>query len=166
MCKNGLKKRPRVHKLQASASISWCILFGVNRLDLQQLSRLRVRDAKALLNAGNFAGAYYMAGYSMECAIKAAIAKQTQRHDFPNRQLAQDSWTHDLKKLLQIASLWPKFELAMKENSNLELNWAIAKEWRESSRYMLSTSQNQAADLYSAFTARTHGILSWLKTYW
>ena len=88
-----------------------------------------MRDAKALLNAGNFPGAYYMAGYSVECAIKAAIAKQTRRHDFPNKQLAQDSWTHDLKKLLQIASLWPKFELAMKENSNLELNWAIAKEW-------------------------------------
>lgn len=138
----------------------------MNRIDLQKLSRLRVRDAKALLNAGNFPGAYYMAGYSVECAIKAAIAKQTRRHDFPNKQLAQDSWTHDLKKLLQIASLWPKFELAMKENSNLELNWAIAKEWKESSRYVLSTSQNQAADLYSACTARTHGILSWLKTYW
>ena len=107
-----------------------------------------------------------MAGYSVECAIKAASAKQTRRHDFPNKQLAQDSWTHDLKKLLQIASLWPKFDLAMKENSNLELNWAVAKEWKESSRYVLSTSQNQAADLYSAYTARIHGILSWLKTYW
>lgn len=42
------------------------ILPSVNRQELQQLSRVRARDAKALLDAGNYAGAYYMAGYSLE----------------------------------------------------------------------------------------------------
>jgi HEPN domain-containing protein len=138
----------------------------MNRQDLQKLSRLRARDAKALLEAGNHAGAYYLTGYSVECAIKAAIAKRTQRHDFPNRQVAQDSWSHDLKKLLQTAGLWSTFEDAMRTNPNLVLNWAVAKDWSESSRYILTTSQQQAADLYSACTAKTHGLLSWIKTYW
>lgn len=138
----------------------------MNRNKLQQLSRLRVRDAKALLNAGGYAGAYYLAGYSVECAIKAAIAKETRRHDFPNKTLAQNSWTHDLKKLLQTANLWRQLEIDMEKNPELGLNWAVTKEWTEESRYALGTSHKQAADLYLACTARTHGILSWLKTYW
>jgi HEPN domain-containing protein len=138
----------------------------MNRQDLQQLSRLRARDAKALLVAGNYAGAYYIAGYSVECAIKAAIAKQTQRHDFPNKRVAQDSWSHDLKQLLQTAGLWSTIEAATKANQDLALNWAVAKDWSEASRYVLTTSQQQAIDLYSACTARTHGLLSWLKNYW
>ena len=138
----------------------------MNRQDLQQLSRLRTRDAKALLVAGNYAGAYYITGYSVECAIKAAIAKQTQRYDFPNKQIAQDSWSHDLKQLLQTAGLWSAFQAATKANQNLALNWAVAKDWSEASRYVLTTSKQQSIDLYSACTARTHGVLSWLKNYW
>jgi hypothetical protein len=138
----------------------------MNRLDLQRLSGLRTRDAKALLAAGNHAGAYYMVGYSVECAIKAAIAKQTQRHDFPNKRVAQDSWTHDFKQLMQTAGLWSSFEAATRTNPNLAINWAVAKDWSEASRYILNISQQQATDLYSACTAKTHGLLSWLKTYW
>lgn len=138
----------------------------MNRLDLQKLSRLRARDAKALLAAGNYAGAYYLAGYAVECAIKAAIARKTKRHDFPDKRLAQDSWSHDLKKLLETAGLWAKFSSATDANQNLSLNWAVAKDWSEASRYVLTTSPQQAQDLYSACTARTHGLLTWLKTYW
>ena len=106
----------------------------MNRQDFQHLSRLRAQDAKALLRAGNFSGAYYIACYSVECAIKAAIAKQTQRHDFPNKRLAQDSWSHDLKQLLQTAGVWSKLEKDMKANQNLALNWAVVKDWSEGSR--------------------------------
>lgn len=138
----------------------------MNRLDLQQLSRIRARDAKALLATGNYAGAYYLAGYAVECAVKAAIAKHTQRHDFPNKRIAQESWSHDLRQLLQTAGLWATLEAAAKTNQSLALNWAVAKDWSEESRYILTTSQQQAIDLYSACTAKTHGLLSWLKTYW
>ena len=52
-----------------------------------------------LLKAGHFSGAYYLAGYSVECALKACIAKQTARYDFPDKSKANDSFVHDLKKL-------------------------------------------------------------------
>jgi HEPN domain-containing protein len=32
-----------------------------------------------LLEAGLYAGAYYLAGYAVECALKACIAKKTAR---------------------------------------------------------------------------------------
>ena len=34
-----------------------------------------VTDARALLAAGCWAGAYYLAGYALECALKACILK-------------------------------------------------------------------------------------------
>jgi hypothetical protein len=57
----------------------------VNRTQLQQLAEERVRDAEALLNAGQWSGAYYLAGYAVEFALKACIAKLTNQHDFPDK---------------------------------------------------------------------------------
>jgi hypothetical protein len=47
----------------------------MNRNDFQKISRLRVKEAKALLDNGYPAGAYYLMGYAVECALKACIAK-------------------------------------------------------------------------------------------
>jgi len=53
----------------------------MNRTELQRLSRIRIKEAKFLLDGGCYNGAYYLAGYAVECALKACIAKQTHRHD-------------------------------------------------------------------------------------
>lgn len=119
-----------------------------------------------LLDGGNYAGSYYLMGYAIECAIKSAIAKQTKRHDFPNKRVAAESYTHDLKQLLQTAGLWTYFDAAIRGNPSLSDNWAVVKDWNEASRYALLISDAQARDLYSACTARTHGLLTWLKKYW
>ena len=59
----------------------------MNRNDFQKISRLRVKEAKALLDNGYPAGAYYLMGYAVECALKACIAKQTKRYDFPYEKM-------------------------------------------------------------------------------
>jgi len=38
------------------------------------------------MQAGFFDGAYYLAGYAVECAIKACIAKGTRRYEFPDKR--------------------------------------------------------------------------------
>jgi len=43
----------------------------MNRVDLQQLAELRLKESKALFAAGFPEGAYYLAGYAVECALKA-----------------------------------------------------------------------------------------------
>lgn len=138
----------------------------MNRQELQNLSRLRVREAKLLLDAGAFHGSYYLMGYAVECAIKSAIAKQVMRHDFPNKQLANDSYSHDLRALMKTAGIWTAFEVAMRASSALADNWAVVKDWTEASRYALSITEVQARDFHSACTARAQGVLSWLKTCW
>lgn len=138
----------------------------MNRQDLQLLSSTRRREAKALLDNGSFAGSYYLMGYSVECAIKACIAKQTQRYEFPDKQRANQSFQHDLTALLQTAGLSGALKTATAASPALSDNWAVAKDWSEQSRYTLSTTEAQARDLYSACAARTHGLLPWLKKYW
>ena len=77
----------------------------MNGKDLQALSQARLVEAKALLAADLPGGAYYLAGYSVECALKACIAKQTRRYDFPEKRWAEKAYTHDLAKLVTHANL-------------------------------------------------------------
>jgi len=45
----------------------------MNRVDLQKLSRIRVKEAKVLLDNGYFNGAYYLLGYSVECYCQGLV---------------------------------------------------------------------------------------------
>ena len=74
----------------------------VNRRDLQDLSRTTLNEAKALLRMRYPDGAYYLAGYAVEGALKAFIAKAILRHDFPERKRVDDSHTHNLEKLMKL----------------------------------------------------------------
>jgi HEPN domain-containing protein len=49
----------------------------MTRKDLQKLAAIRLKEAKLLLAANAPDGAYYLAGYAVECALKACIAKAT-----------------------------------------------------------------------------------------
>lgn len=137
----------------------------MNRNAFQQISRIRTREARALLDAGYYPGAYYLIGYAVECALKACVSKQVKRYDFPDKKLANEAFTHDLEKLVRIAGLAPDFERERRTNLDLELNWAVVKDWSESIRYEISISEAQARDLYSACTGR-NGILPWIKKRW
>ena len=47
----------------------------MNRTELQQLSQDRLLDAQSLIAASRWSGAYYLAGYAIECALKSAVLK-------------------------------------------------------------------------------------------
>lgn len=137
----------------------------MHRLDFQRLSKLRVQEARALLAAGCFQGAYYLVGYSVECALKSCVAKQVRRHEFPDKKLAAEVHTHDLEKLIRVAGLTRPFDDARSANRALELNWAIVKDWSEEARYYDGISEKQARDLYSACAGR-NGVTPWIKKRW
>ena len=138
----------------------------MNRRDLQSISRLRVREAKMLLERGFYSGAYYLLGYAVECALKACIAKQIKRYDFPDKKLINDSYTHDLEKLLSLSGLKDRLQQDMTKNPVLELNWTIIKDWSEQTRYDIGISQKKAEDMYYAVNDKYNGVLIWLKKWW
>ena len=137
----------------------------MNRYDFQRLTAVRLRDAKVLLDSGNYEGAYYLVGYAVECALKACIAKQTRRYDFPEVAVVRQSHTHDFEQLIRVARLETDRTVAIRSDPNLEANWLVVQKWRESSRYE-SINRQQAEELFAAVSQRRHGVLRWVKKYW
>lgn len=138
----------------------------MNRKDLQILAELRLDDAKILLDAGRFAGAYYLLGYAVECALKACITKQIKEHDFPDKQLILDSYTHNLEQLLRISGVKSQLDLRMTGDKAFEVNWTTVKDWTEAARYDNNVPEVRARDLLNAVADATSGVLTWLKTVW
>jgi hypothetical protein len=131
----------------------------LSRRDLQRLAELRAREAGALSRSRKQQGAYYLAGYAVECALKACIAKKTKRHDFPDRSLANKVYTHDLTALLREAGLEAELDRDMQANPALAANWNTVKIWKEESRYV--TTGLRGRDLHLAITG-TDGVLPWI----
>ncbi|MDP3938052.1 MAG: HEPN domain-containing protein [Deltaproteobacteria bacterium] len=138
----------------------------MNRAELQALAGIRVAEAKVLLEAGHYHGAYYLIGYAVECALKACVAKQIREHDFPDRKLILESYTHDLGQLLAISGLKKQFDERVATDKPFEVNWSTVKDWNETSRYDSTINDIGARDLWAAVTDDTHGVLTWLKTLW
>ena len=138
----------------------------MDREDLQTLANLRVKETKALIDKGCYNGAFYLLGYSLECALKSCIAKQFREHEFPDKKLVNDSYTHDLEKLLNLSGLKDEFENSKNENPEFDSNWAIIKDWNENKRYQHDISKIEALDFYEAVNNKKTGLLLWLKKFW
>jgi HEPN domain-containing protein len=136
----------------------------MNRNDLQRLAGTRIREAKALFKSGEYSGAYYLAGYSIECALKACYAKTVQRHDFPDPR-SRDLFTHNLENLGSIVKLDTDFKRARAENAGLRTAWDIVVKWSEASRYR-EYDRDSAEALIDAVARPKEGVLPWIKRHW
>jgi len=137
----------------------------VNRIDLQQLAEARLREAAALLNAGEWSGTYYLAGYAVECGLKACIAKLTGLHDFPDKSRVLKSYSHKLVELVDVADLEPRLDAEILKNPVFRTNWTIVRRWNETARYAQWT-EPEARQLFDAINHPTDGVLSWVKSHW
>jgi HEPN domain. len=137
----------------------------MNRADLKALTRIRIAEAKTLLDAGHYPGAYYLAGYAVECAVKACIARKVRSGDFPDKQLANQVFTHDLPTLVRSAGLAAALDADRSATPALDINWAIVKDWSFDARYEVGITAARASDLYRACAAR-NGILPWVRKRW
>jgi hypothetical protein len=133
---------------------------------LQQLARERIREAKTLLAAKCWSGAYYLAGYAVECGLKACIVAHLMKTDrFPERKFSEQCWTHNLAQLLGLTGLQGIFDAECAATPEFANNWETVREWDESSRYVRTTKAD-AWDLFNAITDKKHGVLTWIKAHW
>jgi HEPN domain-containing protein len=137
----------------------------MNRVDLQEIAETRIQESGALLAAGFPDGAYYLAGYAVECALKACIAKRTREHDFPEKSLATRSYTHKLQDLLVVAELKTELETTLQADPIVQANWTIVKDWSEECRYEKRTFQ-EAEILIRAIEDKKGGLLPWIMQRW
>jgi len=139
----------------------------MNRADLQKLANDRVADARVLLGGKRWSCAYYVAGYAVECGLKACILAHIEKTGviFEDRKYAEKCWTHNLEDLMLLAELQVDFAVARVADVNLGDNWDVVKDWTETSRYLRAT-KTEAEELYRAITDKKHGVLTWLKLRW
>lgn len=140
----------------------------MDKLHWQQLAERWLVDAKAQLDAHGWSAAYYLAGYAVECALKACILKRvaaTPGLIFDERRFSEKCWTHQLKELVLLAGLEADHKAQLAENLAFQENWRIVKDWSELSRYR-TTSHHKAKRLYQAITNDPDGVMSWIKARW
>jgi len=136
----------------------------IYRRDFKVLADLRAEEARALLGKGKQQGAYYLAGYAVECALKACIAKRTKRFQFPPKiEYVRELYSHKLNDLVKAAGLDADLRKEMATNKIFEANWSTVKDWTEESRYR--TTGLNGKDMYNAVVG-TDGVLPWIKTRW
>ena len=143
-------------------------VIPVNRAEFQQLADDRISDATALLAAQRWSGAYYLAGYAIECALKSCVVRRVEANIellFQDRKLSDKCWTHNIQDLVKLADLEAERDSDIATDPALKTNWAIAKDWSEVDRYRRK-SQNQAEEFIKAVNDKTSGVLPWIKTHW
>ena len=86
---------------------------------------------------GQYDGAYYLAGFAVECSLMAVIAKRTRALEFP--------------------------DLAMVRKSD---SWNRVILWTEASRYDTGRKPDEAETLYNEISDPSHGVLSCLSKHW
>ena len=140
----------------------------MNRAELRQLAEDRVLDAGALLAAQRWSAAYYLAGYSVECGLKACITAYVENNAhviFERRDFSAKCWTHNIEDLLTLADPTNARKQDALNDPILGQNWAVVKDWAETARYEQKT-EAQATDLYNAITDKVHGVLLWIRARW
>lgn len=126
-----------------------------------------MKEAKVLLDSKCYEGAYYLAGYAVECALKACIARKTQLHDFPPKpDVVRNFYQHNLELLANLAGLQEELKNQQKSVVQFTEKWKLVTTWSEQHRYETRIGPKDARDLYRAIASSRSGVLVWLKKYW
>ena len=137
----------------------------VTKADLEKLALLRLDDAIFLLKDNRCSSAYYLAGYAVELAIKACIAKLFHPNAIPDKGFVNAIYVHKLDSLLGLAGLRTEFDTEAKADKALGAFWAIANDWSEESRYEF-WDPFAAASLIQAVQEHDRGVFQWVKKHW
>jgi AbiV family abortive infection protein len=140
--------------------------ISLDRSKLCRLADRYARDAETLLKNRRWSSAYYLSGYAIECALKACIAKQIRRHQFPDLEAVRYSHTHDLRKLAKLAGLTSALQARSRHPDQFGNYWEkVVTEWRSTYRYEQPTKA-MAQEMIRAVSDTKEGVLPWIKLHW
>ena len=103
------------------------------------LSHERVADAQILLNGKRWPAAYYLAGYAVECRLKACIVRRI-RNDpgivFAKSKFINQIWTHDISVLSDQGGLSQK--ISNETLTQFFTNWLLVQGMERNFKIRLS----------------------------
>jgi HEPN domain-containing protein len=145
-----------------------------NRADFKLLADRRLNEAKTLSHNKHYEAAFYLAGYAVECGLKAAVCKTLNIDIFNmSSELNRGFKTHRIDHLIVLAGL--SKQLAVDASSNTLL--AIAQNtfvnppsatdkwqsWSEEVRYNVEKCDSAICD---DFVNNVEQFLTWLRLHW
>lgn len=115
-----------------------------------------------MLKNKQYSGAYYLAGYSIELALKACYCKAVKSKSFPpKKEVYYKLYSHDLNNLLSVSGIERKLQNEIVQTAN----WGAIKDWSEESRYAI-IAPNSARSIIRAVNNEEDGILNLIKELW
>ena len=131
-------------------------------------SEARLDEAGVLRSRGYTLAAVYLAGYAVECGLKACIVKRVTAAAgviFEDRKFSDRCWTHSIDELVKLADVDVARQTDNAINPALKGNWLVVCAWNEQARYR-TTLQGEAEKLFKAVTDPTNGVMSWIRVRW
>ncbi len=137
----------------------------VAKSELEVLAQEKLDDAAARLAGNRWSSGYYLAGYSVELALKACIAKVFRADTIPDKDLVNATYSHNFRSLVGTAGLNADLRSREQTDANFAANWGVVNSWSPNARYMRATQQ-QAEELFRAISDQDDGVFAWIKAYW
>ena len=137
----------------------------LSKRELEFLAEAKLQDAKLLFDNHRHSNAYYLGGYAIELALKARIAKQMFSEVIPDKELINDTYSHNFSKLVGVAGLNFELNKRMNENDLFKQNWTIVGQWAPEARYG-QTDKSIAQYFLNAVADKNCGVFEWIKSYW
>lgn len=131
-----------------------------SRADFEKLVDLRLEEAKNLIDHGNWDGAYYLADYAVEFALKVRIiANLMGSNTFPEKKFVDNFYKHDLAWLRKAADL----DRLMDDDPVMLPSWRLVVKWSEQSRYTTGREEMDAKELFNEIANK---VVPWIKARW
>lgn len=128
---------------------------GTKRTLLAELVHVRFRDGEVLLRSGEperRIGAIYVAGYGIECALKARLCMERRVEKLP-----PEFKHHDLQSLARCTSAWRQLE---DDRNWLARFTSLCEEWNVSMRY---AKYPYEAPRVISFLQKAKEFIKWLS---
>jgi hypothetical protein len=163
----------------------------MHRDTLKELVAIRLKEAGYLFERECFSGAYYLAGYAVECAFKVILTHHIQSHTIPEKKWVEKFHTHEFSKLINLANLAEKFKDKKDHDDQFAAAWESVEKWNPESRYEVRpySATIEVADYdgvrhvagYTTYDEKTyfgkaletkslieavHIVLPWIKSFW
>lgn len=140
----------------------------MTKQEWRDLAEARLIDAGVLLQSQRWAALYYLAGYAVECGLKARVVDSVEKNPgiiYEKRGFSDACWTHKLSDLIVVAGLGAACDADGITNPAFGQNWAEVIKWNEASRYAF-VSDPQARKLYDAISHPQDGVIKWIRDHW
>jgi hypothetical protein len=103
-------------------------------------------------------GAWFNAGFAIECCLKAAIMKQRRLNRWPDRNEAPELWTHDLGDLFRMLGI----DLAGLHRHPVAPSLKTVLDWRREHGYAVGKVPLRNARSMCEAAFESDGVVEWL----